>query len=283
MLLTVVTLCGFAANSVLCRLALGSKSIDPVSFTTFRLLAGAVMLALIVVLPTWKRQINLGGNLVSGLCLLSYAVAFSLAYVSLPAGTGALILFSTVQFTMFRDGIVRGERLSALAWVGVGIALSGLIWLVSPGVHAPSMMGVVLMVVAGISWGTYSIRGRTAGDAAMNTAGNFIRAVSFCSMILLVSLFWMKLSFYGVTLALISGAVTSGPCYVAWYMVLPKLPSSIAAVVQLSVPAIAALGGVLFLGEMASIRLWLSTLLCLGGVATAIWASHNVKKGQTAN
>ncbi len=223
----------------------------------------------------------MGGNLVSGLCLLSYAVAFSLAYISLPAGTGALILFSTVQFTMIRDGIDRGERLTALAWAGVCLALVGLIWLVSPGVHAPSALGVGLMVVAGISWGTYSIRGRTSGNPAMNTAGNFVRATPFCAMIFLVSIWWVHLSTYGFTLALLSGAVTSGPCYIAWYMVLPKLPSTTAAVVQLSVPAIAAFGGVIFLGEVGSARLCLSTLLCLGGVATVIWSSNLTKKNQS--
>jgi len=181
---------------------------------------------------------------------------------------------------MIRDGIVKGERLSALGWIGVGIALCGLVWLVSPGVHAPSILGVGLMMVAGVSWGIYSIRGRTAGDAAMNTAGNFIRTVPFCALIFVVSIAWMKLSSYGIALALLSGAVTSGPCYIAWYMVLPKLSSSTAAVVQLAVPAIAAFGGVVFLGEVGSTRLWLSTLLCLGGVATVIWASQSVKKQQ---
>ncbi len=263
-------LAAFAANSVLCRLALGHGSIDALSFTLIRIASGATILALVVAVPRGALPWKLGGNWISSLLLIAYAVAFSLAYISLSAGTGALILFSSVQFTMILVGVSRGERPSGIGWFGIALALAGIIVLVMPGLRAPSPLGASLMAVAGAAWGFYSLRGRGVPDAAGTTAGNFALGLPLACFIWIPFSSGSHVTGMGAWLAATSGALTSGLGYVLWYAALPSLTSTRAAVVQLAVPVLAAGAGVLLLREPATLSLLISSILTLGGVALAI-------------
>jgi drug/metabolite transporter (DMT)-like permease len=210
------------------------------------------------------------GNWLSALALFAYAAGFSFAYTSLSAATGALLLFGAVQCTMIGYGLLQGERMSSAQSLGVLVALVGLVGLLLPGLSAPPLVGAVLMLVAGVSWGIYSLRGRGASDALRETAGNFVRAVPLA---LVVSAVWLQkaeLHPSGVGLAVASGAVASGLGYAIWYTALPALSATMAATVQLSVPVLAAAGGVLFLGEPITLRLTLASAAILGGVAVFI-------------
>jgi drug/metabolite transporter (DMT)-like permease len=271
MLLTLLALIAFAANSVLCRMALGAGLIDPVGFTTVRLLSGALFL---VPLAWWmepgSRRRESAGSWGSATALFAYALGFSLAYVTLDTGTGALVLFGAVQTTMIGYGIVRGERPTAVQWLGLVLAMAGLVWLVLPGITAPSPLGVVLMGLAGMAWGVYSLRGRGERRPIAATTENFLLAVPMALASSAVAVAWFHASAAGVLLAAISGAVTSGLGYVVWYMALRKLAATPAAIVQLAVPVLAAVGGVLFLAEAPSVRLAVSGVLILGGVALAL-------------
>ena len=260
---TVLALISFAANSVLCRLALRSGEIDAATFTTVRLLAGALVLALIVCLPARKVD----GDLRSSLCLFAYAAAFSFAYLGLSAGTGALILFGSVQATMIIAAMRSNEHPNPLQWLGLGLAISGLVWLSAPGVESPPIGSAVLMAVAGIAWGFYSLRGRAAHNAAAATAGNFVRSLPFTLLLSLVFLTQSKATPKAALIAVISGAITSGLGYIAWYAALPHLGAIRAAISQLLVPMIAAIGGVLFLSETLTPRLIGATCLTVLGVA----------------
>jgi drug/metabolite transporter (DMT)-like permease len=266
--LTVVAMLAFAANSVLCRLALKNTSIDAATFTTLRLVAGAVMLALLVSLRTGKR--NLGGNWTSTLALFAYAVTFSFAYIGLSAGTGALLLFAAVQTTMIVDTMLRGERLRPIQWLGFTLSLAGLVVLVLPGISAPPLTSAILMLAAGISWGAYSLRGRGCIDPAGDTAGNFVRCVPLS--LAASAIFWSNVHFdnLGALYAVLSGAIASGLGYVIWYTALRGLSGTKAAVVQLSVPVIAAFGGILFLGESMTLRLILACVAILGGIGLVV-------------
>ena len=270
--LTAVTMIAFAANSLLCRQALGPDHIDPVAFTAVRLTSGAVILAILVAARNADgiTAVLREGNWRSAAALLIYATAFSLAYITLDAGAGALILFALVQATMIGVGLWRGDRPGGVEWFGMVIAMAGLVYLLSPGLNAPPIGGAALMAVAGIAWGTYSLYGRTAGNPTAATAGNFIRAAPL--MLVLAGVMWASLrgDMEGLLLAVASGALASGVGYAIWYAALPGLAPSTAATVQLTVPAIAAVGGVLFLGESATLRLVLAGALILGGVAVAI-------------
>lgn len=266
-LVVAAAMLAFAGNSVLCRLALRDGGIDAASFTSLRLVSGALVLWLIVRLRGGART---GGDLLSAFALFVYAAGFSFAYVSLSTGTGALLLFGAVQATMIGRGLLSGERLAAMQWCGLALALGGLTALLLPGVSAPPIAGALMMIAAGVAWGAYSLRGRGAGDATAKTAGNFIRAVPFA---LVLSLFLLRDAHAdapGIACAVVSGALTSGVGYAIWYTALPHLRAASAATVQLSVPAIAAIAGIILLGEAPTWRLALATLAILGGIALVV-------------
>lgn len=255
----------FAANSLLCRLALGAGLIDAASFMTTRVISGAVILTLIA-LPGWRRAGRDKTDWRAVAALVAYLIGFSFAYLSLAAGTGALILFGAVQITMFSVALRSGEKFSLVSWTGFVLAIFGLAWLVAPGVTAPEPIGAILMGIAGIAWGAYSLCGRSSENPLQATANNFIGALPF---VLLVSVFFhqdMNVTRAGLGWAVASGALASGLGYVIWYAALPGLSSARAAIVQLSVPVIAALGGVLWLSEDISMRLVLASIATLGGV-----------------
>ena len=265
-LLTALAMVAFAANSLLCRVALADGSIDPYSFTTMRVLSAALTLGLIGTLRHRPKipQAVLPRAIVA---IVIYMLCFSFAYQSLAAGTGALVLFGTVQLTMFLAAIRSGERFSATAWLGFALALGGLIYLVSPGLEAPDPFAAIIMGCAGIGWGIYSLSGRGAKDPLAVTAKNFLWTLPFVALASLLKWDLMQLSSHGLLFALLSGAVASGVGYVAWFAALRGLAASRAATVQLSVPLIAAFGGVLFLSEPLTVRLGLASLATLGGIA----------------
>ena len=276
--LTSLAMLAFAGNSLLCRLALKHTSIDPASFTTIRLVSGAVMLFLIVKL---RRRPAVGrGNWLSGLALFVYAAGFSFAYVSLTAATGALLLFGAVQATMISHGLWAGERLRSLQLLGLLLALGGMVGLLLPGLAAPPLLGSILMLGAGVAWGFYSLRGKGAGDPTGVTAGNFMRAAPMALVLSLVLLgqpeVRASLDTAGFGYALASGALTSGIGYAIWYTALAALKATQAATVQLSVPVIAALGGIVFLDESLTLRLILSSIAILGGIALVILERRQV-------
>ena len=269
-LLTTLAMVAFASNSLLNRFALGRDSIDPVSYTTIRLTSGAVMLFIIASLQRKKGYSILRGSWVSAAFLFLYAITFSFAYLSLTTGTGALILFGSVQVTMIIIALQSGERPHVMEWVGLFLALGGLVYLVFPGLTSPSPIGSVLMTVAGISWGIYSIRGRGSQNPLADTAGNFVYAVPMVLVVLFISFRDISISSSGVTYAVLSGALASGVGYVIWYAALRGLTTTRAATVQLTVPVIAAWSGVVFLAEHVSERLVVAGVLILGGIALAV-------------
>jgi drug/metabolite transporter (DMT)-like permease len=266
---TVVAMLAFAGNSLLCRLALKNTHIDAATFTTVRVIAGASALWLIVRLR--DRAPPRAGNWLSALALFAYACGFSSAYTVLPAGTGALLLFGAVQATMIGYGLWSGERLRGLQLAGLACAFAGLVGLVLPGVSAPSLHGSLLMLGAGVAWGVYSLRGRNAGEATRTTAGNFLRAVPFALVLSGAVLPWMSLDELGICYAIVSGALTSGVGYAIWYTALKGLKATQAATVQLSVPLLAAVGGIALLGEHATPRLLIAGIAILGGIALVIF------------
>lgn len=272
LVLTSLAMTAFAGNSLLCRLALKHTSIDPASFTAIRLVSGALVLWL---LTRKSRGPQAGaGNWLSALALFVYAASFSFAYVSLPTGTGALLLFGAVQATMIGYGLWAGERFRRLQLVGLILAFGGIVGLLLPGLSAPPLAGSLLMLGAGTAWGIYSLRGKGTGKPIQVTAGNFMRAVPFA---IVLSLFLLKdaaLDTAGFWYAVASGALTSGIGYAIWYMVLPALKATNAATVQLSVPVIATLGGIALLGEPITLRLTLASAAILGGIALVVLQKH---------
>lgn len=270
-LLTVIAMLAFAANSLLCRAALGQALIDAASFASIRVVSGAVTLCAMLLVQRGSTGPRLPKiHWLAAISLFAYVAFFSFAYRSLSAGTGALILFGTVQLTMFISAQRRGEEFTTLSWAGLAAAVLGLIYLVSPGLTAPDPLGAVLMAIAGVAWGSYSLLGRKATDPLAATAGNFLGAVP---MVAAVSLFFLQdasISWQGVALAVASGAVASGCGYVIWYAALPGLSSYRAATVQLSVPVIAAFGGVALMAEAITLRLLVASLATLGGVAVVL-------------
>jgi len=255
----------FAANSVLCRMALRRTSIDAASFTLVRMASGALMLWVLSSLAGHKS--GKAGNWISAAALAGYAAAFSFAYVSLPVGTGALLLFGAVQATMIVRGLLGGERMKHAQIAGFVNAVAGLIVLVLPGLAAPPLAGALLMAGAGVCWGIYSLRGRRSTDPLATTAGNFLRGVPFAIAVSLVFFRSTRPDVKGVIFAGFSGALASGVGYAIWYAALRGLSATRAAVVQLSVPVIAALGGVALLGERITLRLAVSAVAVLGGIA----------------
>jgi drug/metabolite transporter (DMT)-like permease len=266
--LTTLAMIAFAGNSLLCRVALKETEIDAASFTTIRLVSGAVMLWLIVRIGRGAHDGR--GNWLSACALFAYAAGFSFAYVSLPAATGALLLFSAVQATMIGHGIWAGERLSKLQLIGLALALGGLVGLLLPGLSAPPLLGSLLMLGAGAAWGIYSLRGKGAGDPTRVTAGNFLRAVPIAAVLIATMHESVAVDNAGFGYAVASGALTSGVGYAIWYTALPALKATHAATVQLSVPVIAAIGGIIFLGEPMTLRLTLASVAILGGIALVI-------------
>ncbi len=266
--LTSLAMIAFAGNSLLCRAALKHTSIDAASFTMIRLISGALILWLVTQLRHGTRTGS--GSWLSAFALFAYAAGFSFAYVSLPAATGALLLFGAVQATMIGHGIWAGERLLRLQLVGLTLAFGGLVGLLLPGLSAPPLSGAVLMLGAGIAWGIYSLRGKGAGDPVRVTAGNFLRAVPIAAVLSVSMLHGTTWDNAGIGYAVASGALASGIGYVIWYAALPALKVTNAATVQLSVPVIAAMGGVVFLGEHISLRLALASAAILGGIALVI-------------
>lgn len=269
-LLVALALTAFAANSLLCRVALRGTGIDAASFTGVRIVAGAITLLLIV----WWRQADVrripSGSWRSALALFVYAAGFSYAYLQLSAAVGALLLFGAVQLTMIGYGIWSGERLRVPQTAGLLLAVSGLVGLMLPGLSAPPLLSAALMIAAGAAWGIYSLRGRGAANATEATAGNFLRAVPFALALVLLTPNPLVADWSGIAYAVASGALASGVGYVIWYAALPGLAATHAATVQLSVPVLTALGGVMFLGEAITSRLMLGSLAILGGIALVI-------------
>ena len=281
----------FASNSLLCRAALKQTSIDAASFTFIRIFSGAAALWIIMnirrmviadpssnlSLVTRHLSLPQAGDWLSALALFVYAAAFSFAYNGLSAGTGALLLFGAVQATMIFWGLRRGERLRAIQIGGLALAVIGLVALVLPGVSAPPLNSSALMIGAGVAWGTYSLRGKNSDNAIAATTGNFLRAVPLAVALSILSLSWVRLDRIGITYALISGAITSGLGYVIWYSALPGLKAASAATVQLSVPMLAATGGILLLGEPITLRYFLASIAILGGIALVVIEKNRIQ------
>lgn len=270
--LTALAMLAFAGNSLLCRLALAHTAIDPASFTSVRLAAGALALWAIVSLRSGRARV--AGNWPSALALFAYAASFSFAYVSLSVATGALLLFGAVHATMIGRGLWAGERLGARQSTGLVLALGGLVGLLLPGLTAPPLFGAFLMLAAGIAWGIYSLRGKGVDDATAVTAGNFLRAVPMAALLSLFTLPWASFDGAGFAYAVASGALASGIGYAIWYAALRGLKATSAATVQLGVPLITALAGVALLGETITPRLLLAGAAILGGIALVVLPGH---------
>lgn len=270
-LLTALTMLAFAANSILNRMALAGGDIDALGFAIIRVLSGAGMLVVLVLIQRRGLPMFQPGRLAGALSLCLYLLGFSIAYVQLDAGLGALILFGCVQITMFAGAILGGESVPPARWIGAGLAMAGLGWLVWPaGEVTVPLMGTVFMALAGMGWGIYSLAGRKAGDPLAATAANFLWAAPVCLIIpifLPVQMEPVDVTTRGILLACLSGAVTSGLGYALWYSLLPQLKATVAGLVQLSAPVIAILGGVALLGEGLSLRLVLAAAIVLGGIA----------------
>ena len=287
LLLTAGAMLAFAANSLLCRLALTADAIDPASFAALRLVSGALALGILVrCRGTMGAAGSARADWLAAAMLFAYVACFALAYRSLTASAGALILFGAVQLTMFAAGLWRGERFLLRAWAGVAVAIAGLVWLLVPGAAAPPPRGVVLMAAAGLAWGVYSLRGRGVADPLAATAANFLRAAPLGLLLCLpfgllsglpsapasglLHAGGLHADFHGAALAIVSGALTSGIGYAIWYTALRGLSSMQAATVQLAVPPLAALGGALWLGEAIEARLVLASVAVLGGIALVL-------------
>ena len=276
-ILTLSAMIAFAGNSLLCRLALRHTGIDAASFTSIRLLSGAMVLWLIM-------RVRGGtpfsaGSWRSALALFAYAAGFSYAYISLPAATGALLLFGAVQATMIGFGVWSGERLGTRQTAGLACAFGGLAALMLPGISAPPLLGSLLMLGAGVAWGVYSLRGKGVGDPTCVTGGNFWRALPMAAVLSAFTLSGHALDVSGLCYAISSGALASGVGYAVWYTAIRGLKATSAATVQLSVPVIAALGGIVFLGEAVTIRLVIASVAILGGIASVIVEKRSCRPG----
>ena len=273
-LFTGLALIAFAANSVLCRLALGNGAIDASSFTGIRLLAGAIALFTILSIKGSNKGASSKGSWTASLSLFLYAITFSYAYLSVDTGTGALILFGSVQITMIMLSLISGTRLHLIEWSGVILAFTGFIYLILPNITTPSITGFILMTVSGVSWGIYTLKGRSSKNPLMDTTYNFLRTIPFIALLAVFTLQNMNYSTEGIVLALISGAITSGAGYTIWYIALGGLSSTQAAVIQLSVPVIAAIGGVIFVSEVITMRLVISAAIVLSGILMVVLGKY---------
>ncbi len=268
--LTAFALTAFAFNSILCRMALATGEIDAASFTVIRLISGTGMLAALLLATGKTRKLSTNGNWLSAFFLFAYAIAFSFAYLGLTTGTGALILFGGVQLTMFGVSLFRGDRPVAFEWIGLLAAFGGLIYLVLPGLAAPPLLSAALMASAGIAWGFYTLRGRRSDDPLADTAGNFLRSVPMALAAAVPFIASLQASPRGAILAILSGTIASGIGYSVWYAALKYHTPTRAAILQLSVPVIAAIGGIVLLAETASLRLLIASGLVLGGIALTL-------------
>lgn len=275
-MLTALALIAFAANSVLCRLALGERAIDAASFTYIRLFSGAIVLLLILKLSKNQNQNSSKGNWVSGFILFLYAGTFSFAYITLDTGTGALIMFGSVQITIILLSIISGHRLSIYEWLGVTIAFLGFVYLILPGVSSPSLTGFFLMTIAGIAWGLYTLKGKESKNPLADTTFNFLRTIPFLIILLVFTVQNSNYTSKGIILAIISGGITSGIGYTIWYMAVDGLTKIQTAVVQLLVPIIAAFGGVIFMAEKITFRLSLASTLILGGILIVVLGRRKI-------
>ena len=299
-LYTIIALIAFAANSLFCRMALAEGYIDAWSFTIIRLLSGAICLSIIMGVYSYnlrRKDLTLNnpqnkailkdkGSWLSSLSLVVYALCFSIAYVELDTGTGALILFSAVQLTMIGWGIYKKEQLSALQWMAFIVAVAGFVYLMLPSAAVPSVLAATLMAISGMAWGIYSIRGKTCVSPLRATGFNFIRSLVAIPLLLIIGMVYLKnmplstISIEGILLACASGAIASGMGYSVWYMAMPSLKSTQAAVVQLCVPVLAAILGVVFLSEQLTLPFILASAVILGAVLVFIL---NKKTPQTAS
>jgi len=289
LLLTFITLVAFAANSILCRMALMADLIGPLEFTLIRLGSGILVLLPLLFIGRKKDLTKeefsdpdsdilslRWGNIAPSLALFSYALFFSLAYIELDAGIGALILFASVQTTMMGVSVFLGNRVSAIEWSGFGLAFLGLVYLLLPGLSAPSLSGTIMMILSGISWGVYSLLGKNQPQPILSTARNFLFCLPACLLLLGamvgfgLSDGWDEVQSRGVTLGILSGGLASGGGYVLWYISLRRITTTVASIAQLSVPIIAGIAGILLLNEALSLRLVLSSMLILGGIVVAV-------------
>jgi drug/metabolite transporter (DMT)-like permease len=275
-LYTSFALIAFAFNSILCRMALRGGEADAAGFTLVRLVSGAVTLIVISYFFGKEKNFKGRGNWFSAFFLFAYAICFSFAYLGLTAGTGALILFGAVQLTMIALAIIRGERPNTLEWIGLAVAVSGLVYLVLPGLSAPPLASSALMAAAGASWGFYTLRGKGSSSPLADTTGNFTFTVPMIAVATLPFIGSLHLSSNGIVLAVLSGAVASGIGYTVWYLALKHHTATRAAVLQLSVPVIAALAGILFLAETATARLAVAAALILGGIVLTIFGRRRM-------
>ena len=278
LLYTALAMFAFAANSILCRMALGTSSIDAAAFTSIRLVSGVVVLASILLFTGRQVSQKSRGSWMGDLMLFLYAITFSYAYLSLDTGTGALILFGSVQVTMIFVSVVMGYRPSAMEWGGLLLAFAGFVYLVLPGVTAPPLGGFSLMLMAGIAWGFYSLNGRQSVNPLMDTGYNFLRTLPYVVLLLLFTYSSSAMTMQGVILAMVSGGVASGIGYAIWYRALRGLTSTVAAVVQLSVPLIAALGGILLLSESLTLRFVIAAILILSGILIVIYGRQSFQE-----
>ncbi|WP_153916123.1 DMT family transporter [Shewanella sp. TC10] len=299
---TLLALLAFAGNSILCRVALGKDLIDPASFTAIRLLSGIVVLVVIMQLANWRQPNSVDevttrnsihstaglksshphalskGSWNAALMLFVYAITFSYAYTSLDTGTGALILFGTVQMTMIVVGAVSGQKFHLAEWFGVMIAFAGFVYLVLPGASAPSISGFVLMAMSGVAWGLYTLEGKRCSEPISDTSFNFIRTLPLVIILSIVTISFSTVTPAGILLAIISGGFASAVGYVIWYAALAGLSGIQAGVVQLLVPVIAAAGGVIFADEVFSLRLGISSLVILSGIMIVLLGKHYLSK-----
>ncbi len=271
-----LTMVAFAANSVLCRIALKGGYIDPISFSNLRLFSGALVLLPLLIRHRNGRPTRV--HLINSCYLLIYAVFFSIAYIHLDAGSGALLLFGAVQLAMVSVGLWRGERLSPARIVGIVLAVVGIAVLLLPGASAPPLYSALLMIIAGLAWAAYTLSGKRSAAPVLATAWNFLLALPLALILLPFNSASLHLSPEGVTLGILSGAVASAGAYSLWYAILPQLESVTASTVQLSVPCLASLGGVIFLGEALSLRIVLATLVVLTGILIVIRRPAVVKR-----
>ena len=269
-LYTTFALVAFAFNSILCRMALRGGEADAAGFTLVRITSGAITLIVISYLFIEDKSFRGRGNWLSASFLFAYAICFSFAYLGLSAGTGALILFGSVQLTMILYALAKGERPGWLEWIGLFAAVGGLVYLVLPGLAAPPLHSSALMAAAGAAWGAYTLRGRGSSSPLADTTGNFTIAVPMALVVALIFLPNLRLSKEGYILAALSGAIASGIGYTVWYSALKYLTATRAAVLQLAVPVIAASLGIMLLSETATARLIVSAVLILGGILLAI-------------
>jgi drug/metabolite transporter (DMT)-like permease len=272
-----IAMLAFAANSVLCRLALAEQQIDPMSFSLIRICSGAAVLLLLYMLSGHKAKIR--WNIKNGFFLALYIIAFSLAYLHIDAGVGALLLFGTVQLSMVGYGLCHGEKINMRRGLGLAIAILGILILLLPGASAPHLGYAAIMVLSGIGWAMYSIAGKNMQNPLASTLANFVIAIPF---VLLAYIAFYPQSFVhiqGILLALLSGGLASSGAYVLWYSIVKQIDRVTASSVQLSVPCLAILGGVLFIGETLSWRIIISAVIVLAGIGLVIWAS--AEKGDT--